>query len=581
MIKNEALSRWVEEVKALCEPDQVVVCDGSEAERDRLIELSLRDGSLLQVNPATYPNSYFHRSSPTDVARTEHLTFICCEKKDDAGPTNNWMAPDDARAKLTPLFKGAMKGRTMYVVPYLMGPVGSPSSRVGVEITDSAYVVLNMRVMTRMGAVAVDALGDRADFVRGLHSTGDLSPERRFICHFPETRTIWSIGSGYGGNALLGKKCHALRIASAQGRAEGWMAEHMLILGLTSPAGETHYIAAAFPSACGKTNLAMMVPSLPGWKVTTVGDDIAWLRVGDDGRLWAINPEAGMFGVAPGTGSKTNPNAMASVKHDAIFTNVALTPSNEPWWEGMDGDPPETATDWQGRPWTRGSGEKAAHPNSRFTVPAKNCPSVTADIDAPSGVPISAIIFGGRRATAAPLVFESLDWQHGVFVGATMVSETTAAATGAVGVPRNDPMAMLPFCGYNMGDYFGHWLAMGKKASNPPKVFHVNWFRTGPDGKFLWPGFGDNVRVLKWITDRIAGRAEAKRTPVGLVPTPSSLDLSGLGIGDEKLPHLLDVDAATWKAELELQRAFLTKFGDRLPKELWSEHAALEQRLSS
>ncbi|MCC6647956.1 MAG: phosphoenolpyruvate carboxykinase (GTP) [Polyangiaceae bacterium] len=581
MIKNEALSRWVEEVKALCEPDQVVVCDGSEAERDRLIELSLRDGSLLQVNPATYPNSYFHRSSPTDVARTEHLTFICCEKKDDAGPTNNWMAPDDARAKLTPLFKGAMKGRTMYVVPYLMGPVGSPSSRVGVEITDSAYVVLNMRVMTRMGAVAVDALGDRADFVRGLHSTGDLSPERRFICHFPETRTIWSIGSGYGGNALLGKKCHALRIASAQGRAEGWMAEHMLILGLTSPAGETHYIAAAFPSACGKTNLAMMVPSLPGWKVTTVGDDIAWLRVGDDGRLWAINPEAGMFGVAPGTGSKTNPNAMASVKHDAIFTNVALTPSNEPWWEGMDGDPPETATDWQGRPWTRGSGEKAAHPNSRFTVPAKNCPSVTADIDAPSGVPISAIIFGGRRAKAAPLVFESLDWQHGVFVGATMVSETTAAATGAVGVPRNDPMAMLPFCGYNMGDYFGHWLAMGKKASNPPKVFHVNWFRTGPDGKFLWPGFGDNVRVLKWITDRIAGRAEAKRTPVGLVPTPSSLDLSGLGIGDEKLPHLLDVDAATWKAELELQRAFLTKFGDRLPKELWSEHAALEQRLSS
>ncbi len=581
MITNEALAKWVEEVKALCQPDQVVVCDGTETERDRLIELSLADGTLLKLNEAAYPNSYFHRSNPTDVARTEHLTFICSEHKDDVGPTNNWMSPADARAKLTPLFAGAMKGRTMYVIPYLMGPVGSPSSRVGVEITDSAYVVLNMRVMTRMGKVALDALGDRADFVRGLHSTGDLSPDRRFICHFPDTRTIWSIGSGYGGNALLGKKCHALRIASAQGRAEGWMAEHMLILGLTSPAGETHYIAAAFPSACGKTNLAMMVPSLPGWKVTTIGDDIAWLRIGDDGRLWAVNPEAGMFGVAPGTSSKTNPNAMASVKHDAIFTNVALTPTNEPWWEGMDGDPPETATDWQGKPWKRGSTDKAAHPNSRFTVPAKNCPSVTPEIDDPKGVPISAIVFGGRRAKAAPLVFEAFDWQHGVFVGATMVSETTAAATGAVGVPRNDPMAMLPFCGYNMGDYFGHWLSMGKKASNPPKIFHVNWFRTGPDGKFLWPGFGDNVRVLKWMLERIAGKADAKRSVVGMVPTPESLELSGLGLSGEKLPYLLDVDPTTWKAELEIQKAFLTKFGDRLPKALWDEHAALAQRLST
>ena len=581
MTTNEALSKWVDEIKALCEPDQVVFCDGSEAEKDRLIALSLKDGTLLQMNEATYPNSYYHRSHPTDVARTEHLTFICSEAKEDAGPTNNWLSPADARAKLTPLFKGAMKGRTMYVVPYLMGPVGSAASRVGVEITDSSYVVLNMRIMTRMGKVALDALGERTDFVRGLHSIGDLSPERRFICHFPETRTIWSIGSGYGGNALLGKKCHALRIASSQGQKEGWMAEHMLILGLTSPAGETHYVAAAFPSACGKTNLAMMVPTMPGWKVTTVGDDIAWLSVGEDGRLWAINPEAGMFGVAPGTGSKTNPNAMASVKHDAIFTNVALTPNNEPWWEGMDGDPPETAIDWQGKPWKRGSTEKAAHPNSRFTVPAKNCPSISPAMDDPKGVPISAIIFGGRRAKAAPLVFEAFDWQHGVFVGATMVSETTAAATGAVGVPRNDPMAMLPFCGYNMGDYFAHWLAVGKRAPKAPKVFHVNWFRTGPDGKFLWPGFGDNVRVLKWIIDRIEGRADAKKTAIGYVPSATSLDLSGLDIPAEKLPYLLDIDPATWKGETDLQKAFFDKFGDRMPKELWSEHAALAERLSA
>ncbi len=579
MTNNEALLEWVDEVKALTTPDQVVYCDGSQEEYERLLALALEQGTFRKLNEAKFPNSYFHRSDPTDVARTEQLTFICSKKAEDSGPTNNWMAPEDAKAKARPFFQGCMKGRTMYVMPYLMGPVGSPASRVGVEITDSLYVVLNMRMMTRMGKVALEALGQRSDFVRGLHSTGDLSPEHRLILHFPEERLIWSVGSGYGGNALLGKKCHALRIASSQGRDEGWMAEHMLILGLEAPSGEKHYIAAAFPSACGKTNLAMMVPSLPGWKVTTVGDDIAWIHVGEDGRLWAINPEAGMFGVAPGTSSKTNPNAMASCQHDAIFTNVALTPENTPWWEGMDGDPPETATDWRGNPWKRGSTEKAAHPNSRFTVPAKNCPSVTADIDDPRGVPLSAIVFGGRRAKAAPLVFESFDWAHGVFVGATMVSETTAAATGAVGVPRNDPMAMLPFCGYNMGDYFGHWLEMGKKAKSPPKIFHVNWFRTGPDGKFLWPGFGDNVRVLAWMIDRIAGRAGATKTAIGNVPTPESLDTKGLDLSPEKVGQLLEVDQPTWQGETELQKKFFDKFGDRLPKALWDEHAALRNRV--
>jgi phosphoenolpyruvate carboxykinase (GTP) len=578
MTKNEALEKWVEDVRELCQPDAVVWCDGSEAERDRLLEIALRDEALIKLNPEKYPNSYFHRSHSSDVARTEHLTFICSDNQADAGPTNNWMSPADGRAKLTPLFKGAMRGRTMYVVPYLMGPVGSAYSRVGVEVTDSVYVALNMRIMTRMGKVALEALGQSADFVRGLHSVGDLSPDRRFICHFPETSTIWSIGSGYGGNALLGKKCHALRLASTQGRREGWMAEHMLILGLKDPSGETTYIAAAFPSACGKTNLAMMVPSIPGYEVTTIGDDIAWMHVGEDGRLWAINPEAGMFGVAPGTSAKTNPNAMASCKHDAIFTNVALTEDLCPWWEGMDGEVPEKLTDWKGNPWTRGSKEKAAHPNSRFTVPASNCPSVTKELDDPRGVPISAIVFGGRRQKAAPLVFEAHDWQHGVFVGATMVSETTAAATGAVGVPRNDPMAMLPFCGYNMADYFGHWLAMGKRLTNPPKVFHVNWFRQGTDGKYLWPGFGDNVRVLGWMVDRIRGKVAAKDSVVGRIPTPESINLKGLDFPAEKLPQLLEVDARTWTEEAERHREFLTKFGDRMPKPIWQELEALAQR---
>lgn len=581
MTNNEALKKWVDEVRELTQPENVVWCDGSEAEWTRLTEQMVKDGTMLRMNPAKYPNSFYHRSDPSDVARTEHLTFICSENKEDAGPTNNWMSPEDARAKVMPLFKGAMKGRTMYVVPYLMGPVGSPYSRVGVEITDSAYVVCNMRIMTRMGTVALETLGNNPTFVKGLHSLGDLSPDRRFICHFPESLTIWSIGSGYGGNALLGKKCHALRLASVQGRTEGWMAEHMLILGITDPQGETKYIAAAFPSACGKTNLAMLISSLPGYKVTTVGDDICWMHVGEDGQLWAINPEAGMFGVAPGTGSKTNANAMASVHSNSIFTNVALTETMEPWWEGMDGEVPEKLTDWKGNAWTKGSTEKAAHPNSRFTTPLKQCPSASPAIDDPRGVPISAILFGGRRAQAAPLVFEAFDWTHGVFVGATMVSETTAAATGAVGVPRNDPMAMIPFCGYNMATYFTHWLNMGAKLKNAPKIYHVNWFRQDANKKFLWPGFGDNIRVLKWMLERIAGKAAATTSFIGNLPTHEALDLSGLDISKDRLDQLLDVDPNLWKGETENQRAFFEKFGDRLPATLWDQHAALVKRVQA
>ena len=579
-MKNEVLESWVKSVAEVTTPDEVVWCDGSDAEMAALEAQMLADGTFIELNPTKYPHSFLHRSNPNDVARTEHLTFICSAKKEDAGPTNNWMSPDEANERVWPLFKGAMKGRKMYVVPYLMGPVGSAYSRVGVELTDSPYVVANMRIMTRMGKVALEHLGTSDDFVKGVHSLGDLSPERRFICHFPETRTIWSIGSGYGGNALLGKKCHALRLASVQARDEGWLAEHMLILGLTDPNGNKTYIAAAFPSACGKTNLAMLVPSLPGWKVETVGDDIAWMHVGEDGRLWAINPEAGMFGVAPGTSMKTNPNAMRSLTRDVIFTNVALTKDKTPWWEGFDGEVPEELTDWQGRPWKKGSPEKAAHPNSRFTVSAKQCPSVGSDIENPKGVPISAILFGGRRAKLAPLVFESQSWEHGVYLGATMVSETTAAATGAVGVPRHDPMAMLPFCGYNMADYFGHWLRVGKGLKNPPKIFYVNWFRTGDDGKFLWPGFGDNVRVLKWMIERIAGKADANATVIGNVPTSDSLDLSGLSIDSKQLEQLLSVDPAAWDEESNSHKAFLEKFGDKMPAELWQQYEAFKARIA-
>jgi phosphoenolpyruvate carboxykinase (GTP) len=539
-------------------------------------------GSLLELDPKQHPRSFLHRSDPTDVARTEHLTFISTAREVDAGPTNNWMSRADAQRRVWPLFAGAMKGRTLYVVPYLMGPASSPFSRVGVEITDSPYVVLNLRIMTRIGRAAVERLGTSDRFVRGVHSLGDLSPERRFIVHFPETREIWSVGSGYGGNALLSKKCHALRIASVQAREEGWLAEHMLILGLTNPEGRTHYVAAAFPSACGKTNLAMLVPALPGWKVDTVGDDICWMHPGDDGRLWAINPEAGMFGVAPGTSTKTNPNAMKSLDHDVIFTNVALRAGRRVWWEGMSKlDENEFLEDWRGVTWSqKSSSGPAAHPNSRFTAPLGQCPSASGSFDLATGVPISAIIFGGRRSKLAPLVYEARSWQHGVYMGATMVSETTAAATGAVGVPRNDPMAMLPFCGYNMGDYFAHWLSFRKRLARAPGIFHVNWFRTGDDGRFLWPGFGDNVRVLKWILERVEGNAEARQAAIGLLPREDAIDLSGMDFPKERLSSLLSVDGGAWLQEAGRTLEFLGRFEAHLPRRLLAEHRALVKRLS-
>ena len=541
----------------------------------------LQDGTLLPLDAKAHPGSFLHRSDPTDVARTEHLTFISTPRREDVGPTNNWMSRQDAEQRVWSLLGGAMKGRTMYVVPYLMGPAGSKASRIGVQLTDSAYVALSLRIMTRMGAVALGQLGGAADFVRGVHSLGDLSPERRFVVHFPETSEIWSVGSGYGGNALLSKKCHALRIASVQGRKQGWLAEHMLILGLTSPEGRTHYVAAAFPSACGKTNLAMLVPGLPGWKVDTVGDDICWMHVGPDGRLWAINPENGMFGVAPGTSLRTNPNAMRSLDRDVLFTNVALRPDGRVWWEGMEKlGAGEALTDWKGQDWTEGaSATPAAHPNSRFTAPIKQCPSALGTFDHPQGVPISAILFGGRRAKLAPLVYEARSWQHGVYVGATMVSETTAAATGAVGVPRNDPMAMLPFCGYDMGDYFQHWLDMGKRLENPPKIFHINWFRTGEDGRYLWPGFGDNIRVLKWILDRVEGHGGAIATPIGATPSAAALDIAGLDVSPVALAQMLSVDSAAWLQEAGRGLDFLGRFGVRLPRALVEEHVGLVQRL--
>lgn len=543
----------------------------------------LDDVTFIELNQQTYPHCHLHRSNPNDVARTENLTFICTRQKSDAGPTNNWMAPAEAKDKVRPLFDGAMKGRTMYVVPYILGPVSSPYSKVGVEITDSAYVAASMRIMSRMGKPALDRLGNSDDFVPGLHSLADLDPKRRFILHFPEEELIWSVGSGYGGNALLGKKCFALRIASWMAREQGWMAEHMLILGLEDPSGKVTYMAAAFPSACGKTNLAMMVSALEtqGYRVWTVGDDIAWMHIASDGTLRAINPEAGFFGVAPGTNIKTNPNVISAAHHNTIFTNVAMTAkSHEPWWEGMDGVPSDGLINWKGDAWKPGS-EPAAHPNARYTVPASQSSSISDHWEDPAGVPISALIFGGRRAHLAPLVYESRDWQHGVFVGATMASETTAAATGAVGVTRRDPMAMLPFCGYNMADYFGHWLAMGAKLKNAPKIFHVNWFRRDANGKFLWPGYGENVRVLKWMLDRIEGRARATETPIGYVPEPSSLTLDGLSISRETLEELLRVDPADWMKEDEAVAKFFEKFGDRLPSALCQEQKSLAARLST
>ena len=579
---SRALRDWVKEVAALTRPDSIVWCDGSEDEKKRFTKQAVDSGILIELNQEKRPGCYLHRSNPNDVARTEQLTFVCTPKKIDAGPTNNWSDPAETYAKLHGMLDGSMRGRTMYVVPYVMGPLSSPLSKVGVELTDSLYVVLNMRIMTRMGQAALDQLGDSADFNRGIHCTLDLNPERRLICHFPQDNTIISVGSGYGGNALLSKKCFALRIASVLGRDEGWLAEHMLILGLQSPEGETTYIAAAFPSACGKTNLAMLTPpaELKGWKVTTVGDDISWMRVGPDGRLWAVNPENGYFGVAPGTSAKSNLNAMKMVQHDTIFTNVAMTPDGDVWWEGMDVPPPDGLLDWQGRPWKKESGEKAAHPNSRFTTPMRNNSAWSPQADDPRGVPISAIIFGGRRASTVPLVLESMDWTHGVFMGATMGSETTAAAAGAVGVLRRDPMAMLPFCGYNMGDYFAHWLKMRGAIKNPPRIFMVNWFRKGADGNFIWPGYGENLRVLKWMLDRIHGRAKGRATPVGIVPDEAELDLKDLDLPKSAARDVLAVSPAEWKAELESAGEFFEKIGPTMPKELKDRRQAILKSLN-
>jgi phosphoenolpyruvate carboxykinase (GTP) len=573
------MEAWVEEAAQLTKPDKVVYCDGSEAEYEAVLHEMLKHVDSFRLNEKTYPNCYIHRSNPSDVARTEHLTFICSREKDDVGPTNNWMDPEGAKFKVGKLLNGSMRGRTMYVVPYIMGPVSSPISKVGVEVTDSPYVVANMRIMSRMGKVATDRLGNSDDFVPGLHSLGDLDPLRRYIAHFPEERLIWSVGSGYGGNALLGKKCFALRIASYMARQQGWMAEHMLILGLESPGGKVTYMAAAFPSACGKTNLAMMVSALEsqGYRVWTIGDDIAWMQIGPDGYLHAINPEAGFFGVAPGTGFKTNPNVMAALNRNTIFTNVGVTPEDEPWWEGIGGPPPAGLVTWRGEKWDISKGP-AAHPNARYTVPASQSPSISPKWEAPEGVPISAFIFGGRRARLAPLVYEAFNWQHGVFVGATMASETTAAATGDVGITRRDPMAMLPFCGYNMADYFQHWLEMGKRIPKPPKIFHVNWFRKGADGQFLWPGYGENVRVLKWILERVEGKGQAEETPIGFVPTRSGLTLDGLNIPPESLHELFRVDGDDWEVDLADSREFLDKFGARLPAELREEYNRVVRR---
>ena len=573
------LETWVDEAAKLTKPARVAYCDGSEAEYQRMIAEMLRGGGSLTLNEKTFPNCHLHRSSPNDVARTEHLTFICSPEKEEAGPTNNWMDPGTAKHRVGALLDGAMRGRTMYVVPYVMGPESSPISKVGVEVTDSPYVVASMRIMSRMGKVAMERLGASSEFVPGLHSLGDLDPLRRYIVHFPQEKLIWSVGSGYGGNALLGKKCFALRIASVMAREEGWMAEHMLILGLESPGGKVTYMGAAFPSACGKTNLAMMVSALEGqgYRVWTVGDDIAWMKIGEDGYLHAINPEAGFFGVAPGTGMKTNQNVMGALRKNTLFTNVAMTSDREPWWEGIGSDPPSGLIDWKGEAWNPSKGT-AAHPNARYTVPARQSPSISPQWEAPDGVPISAFVFGGRRTRVAPLVYESFDWQHGVFVGATMASETTAAATGEVGVTRRDPMAMLPFCGYNMADYFAHWLEMGKKIAKPPKIFHVNWFRKSADGKFLWPGYGENVRVLKWILERVEGRGAAQETPIGYVPAKNGLTLDGIKISDEALNELLRVNPEDWDAEMEDSKQFLGKFGGRLPRQISEEHEKLARR---
>ncbi len=586
MTENKALLSWIDKMAALTTPDKIVWVTEGEKQIEALKEEAVATGLMERLNEEKLPGCLLHRTKPNDVARVEARTFICTTKKEMAGPTNNWVEKDEMYARLRPLARGGMKGRTMYVVPYIMGQVGSPFAKVGVELTDSIYVVLNMNIMTRMGQVALDQLGSSEDFVKGLHCSLDVDEENRYIVQFPEDNTIWSLNSNYGGNVLQGKKCFALRIASWQGWQEGWMAEHMLILGIENPNGEIKYVTAAFPSACGKTNLAMLIPPefyrKQGYKVWCVGDDIAWLRIGKDGRLWAVNPENGFFGVAPGTNEKSNPNALAATKRDTIFTNVAHNlDDNTVWWEGLDGNPPENAVDWKGNPWHASTAtEKAAHPNSRFTAPAKNCPCVSPKFDDPEGVPISAMIFGGRRAKTAPLVYQSRSWQHGVFVGSTMASETTAAAAGAVGVVRRDPMAMLPFCGYHMGDYFAHWLEMGEKLGDKaPKIFNVNWFRTDDNGKFIWPGYGDNMRVLMWILGRCDGTAEAVETPIGFEPRPCDIEREGLDLSEETVASLLSVDKKLWQKEAEDITEFYKKFGDKLPKELSAELETLKKNL--
>ncbi len=594
--RHAALLAWVDEIAALTKPDAVRWCDGSEAEWQEMTALMVGTGTLVPLDPARRPNSFYARSDPRDVARVESRTFICSEREEDAGVTNNWRNPDAMRSTLNPLFDGCMNGRTMYVVPYCMGPLGSDKSAIGVELTDSPYVVASMKIMTRMGARALEMLGEDGFFVRCVHTVGmplaagqqDVAwpcSDEKWIVHYPETREIWSYGSGYGGNALLGKKCFALRIASVMARDEGWLAEHMLILKLTSPEGKVHYVCAAFPSACGKTNMAMLEPTIPGWKAETIGDDIAWMRFGKDGRLYAVNPEAGFFGVAPGTGIRTNQHAVETLHANCIYTNTALTDDGDVWWEGLTDSPPEGLTDWRGQRWDASLGTPAAHPNARFTAPAAQCPVIADEWDSPAGVPISAILFGGRRATAVPLVTEAFDWQHGVYLAANIASEGTAAAEGKVGELRRDPFAMLPFCGYNMADYMEHWLRIGAAAASDPtqlpRLYLVNWFRKGADGKFLWPGYGENARVLKWIVERIEDRADARDTPIGRVPAPGSLDLDGLDLPQAKLDELLTVDPSVWIEEAALSARDLERLGDHLPEALLEEQAALEQRLAS